>query len=84
MEHDIEVSGNFVRPYIYQAARTIYEEAQTKIKKLEEKGVIEKGESNLVSPMVCARKKDGRLRLSGDFQCTEQNHSTGPISPAEM
>ena len=35
---------------------------------LEQKCVIEKGKFNFASPMVCAKKKDGSLRLSGDFR----------------
>ena len=68
VEHDIEVLGEFQRPYVYQVPRTFYEEAHAKIRELEEKGVMEKGKSNFVSPLVCARKKDGRLRLCGDFR----------------
>ena len=68
MEHDIDTKGDFRRPYIYQVPRAYYQEAFNKIKELELKGVIEKGKSNFVSPMVCAKKKGGSLRLCGDFR----------------
>ena len=68
IEHKIETKGNFKVPYIYQVPRAYYEEAKAKLRDMEAKGMIKQGKSSYVSPMTCAKKKDGRLRLCGDFR----------------
>ena len=68
IEHHIEIQGKFKVPYIYQVPRAYYEEAKAKLLDMEKKGMIRHGKSSFVSPMTCAKKKDGRLRLCGDFR----------------
>ena len=46
----------------------MFEEVRDHLRQLEANGVIRPSKSQFSSPVVCARKKDGRLRLCVDFR----------------
>ena len=66
--HTIEVKDGYKRPYIYQIPRAYQEEVYDKIKDMESKGIIQIGRSEFCAPMTVAKKKNGKLRLCGDFR----------------
>ena len=66
--HTIEVKEGYKRPYIYQIPRAYQEEVYEKIKDMEAKGIIQIGKSEFCAPMTVAKKKNGKLRLCGDFR----------------
>ena len=76
VEHEINLSGDIKQPYIYPVKYTFYDEAKKMIDDLLAAGIIRRSSSKYQSPLVCVRKKDGRLRLCVDFRAL--NNQTVP------
>ena len=69
VEHRIEMSDE--RPFKQRYRRIpphMFEEVADHLKQLEANGIIRPSCSPYSSPIVCARKKDGRLRMCVDFR----------------
>jgi hypothetical protein len=68
IEHTIITEGTYKRPYVYPVARPYWAEAKKKIEDMVDRGMLRPSSSAFTSPLTCALKKDGRLRLCGDFR----------------
>ena len=69
VRHKIDLTDE--RPFKQRFRRIpphMFEEVRDHLRQLEANGVIRPSKSQFSSPVVCARKKDGRLRLCVDFR----------------
>ena len=69
VKHRIDLTDD--RPFKQRFRRIpphMFEEVRDHLRQLEANGVIRPSKSQFSSPVVCARKKDGRLRLCVDFR----------------
>ena len=72
-EHDIQVgSSRPIRMPPYRIPLAYLGQVHAKLKTMAELGIIEPSKSSWASPLVTVRKKDGRLRLCGDYRCLNQ------------
>ena len=60
--------GTFNKPVCYPVPHAYFQEAKELILEMETKGILEKARSSYASPITCVRKKNGRLRICGDFR----------------
>jgi hypothetical protein len=67
MRIDIK-EADFRQPYIYEPPYAYREGCKTKIFELLEKGLLEPSASRYAHPVVCAPKKNGTIRVCGDYR----------------
>ena len=65
---EIVTSGYYKRPFCYRLPEFYHTEAKEKVDKMLSQGILRASSSPYASPMVCAPKKDGTLRVCTDFR----------------
>ena len=65
-------------------SRELADEVREHIDKLLKEGVIRESNSPWASPIVCARKADGSLRLVIDYRCTNAKSVTATLHPIPL
>ena len=72
VRHDItlkiELTAPFHRPYIYQVPYVYRKAVKSRIDEMLERGIIRQSSSEFANPITCALKKDGSVRVCGDFR----------------
>ncbi len=69
IQHEIRTGESQpVRPAPYRIPVAYVEEVRQELKKMKDLDIIESSKSPWVSPLVTVRKKDGRVRLCGDYR----------------
>ena len=64
----INLNDNFKCPYVYRVPVYHHQPAKERINEMLDKGIIRRSSSSFASPITCASKKDGTVRLCGDFR----------------
>ena len=64
----IDLVDNFKRPYIYQVPYIYRKAVKERIDEMLEKKIIRPSSSEYANPITCAMKKDGTVRVCGDFR----------------
>ena len=86
VEHKINLEEN-VTPSVFRPRRLSKEltlEVKDHIEKLLKEGVIRESNSEWASPIVCARKADGSLRLVIDYRVTNTKSKTATLHPIPL
>jgi hypothetical protein len=86
VEHTINLKEN-VAPTVCRPRRLSQElasEVKVHIDKLLKEGVIRESNSEWASPIVCARKADGSLRLVIDYRLTNDKSKTATLHPIPL
>ena len=65
---EIVTSGYYKRPFCYRLPEFYHVEAKEKVDNMLSQGILRASSSPYASPMVCAPKKDGTLRVCTDFR----------------
>jgi len=72
VKHDITMSiklnGDYRRPYVYRIPYAYRSAAKDVIDDLLSKGIIQPSNSSFRNPITCVKKKNGDVRLCGDFR----------------
>ena len=70
IEFEVELDPNipYIKPYCYPLPNHYREAAKDKIDDLLAQGILQHSKSNYASPVVCAVKKDGSVRVCGDYR----------------
>ena len=64
----IDTVPGYKRPFLYRVPNAYKEEVDKKIQEMLDKGMIQLSSSAYASPITCALKKNGTMRLCGDFR----------------
>ena len=65
-------------------SQELAEEVKDHIKKLIKEGVVRQSNSEWASPIVCARRSDGSLRLVIDYRLTNEKSRTATLHPIPL
>ena len=86
VEHTINLKNN-VAPTVCRPRRLSQDlaaEVKEHIEKLLKEGVIRESNSEWASPIVCARRADGSLRLVIDYRLTNEKSRTATLHPIPL
>ena len=64
----IDTVPGYKRPFLYRVPNAYKDEVDKKIQEMLDKGMIQLSSSAYASPITCALKKNGTMRLCGDFR----------------
>ena len=65
---EIEINGNFKRPYIYTVPYCYKKAVRERLDELLSKGIIRRSSSDYMNPITVVPKKDGSVRVCGDYR----------------
>jgi transposase InsO family protein len=65
-------------------SKELADEVRGHVNELLEQGVIRESNSQWASPIVCARKKDGSLRMAIDYRITNEKSNTATLHPIPL
>lgn len=86
VEHSVEVeAGN--GPSVFKPrrlSRELEREVKDHVQDLLDKGVIRQSNSKWAAPIVCARKKDGSLRMAIDYRSLNSKSYTATLHPIPL
>ena len=72
LKHDIsmniELNGDFKRPYIYTVPYCYKKAVRERIDELMVKGILRRSNSEFMNPITVVPKKDGTVRVCGDYR----------------
>ena len=68
IELKIELNSEFRQPYVYQVPYAYRKAVKERIDEMLESGIIRPSSSEFANPITCAMKKDGSVRVCGDFR----------------
>ena len=64
----IEINGQFKRPYIYTVPYCYKKAVRERIDELMSKGILRRSSSEFMNPITVVPKKDGSVRVCGDYR----------------
>ena len=86
VEHSIrtQVDSQPVASKPRRLSKELADEVRGHIAELLEQGVIRESDSQWASPIVCARKKDGTLRMAIDYRMVNERSNTATLHPIPL
>lgn len=86
VEHSVEVEAG-KGPSVFKPrrlSRELEKEVKDHVQDLLDKGVIRQSNSKWAAPIVCARKKDGSLRMAIDYRSLNSKSHTATLHPIPL